>query len=43
MEVKESFESGVFVKGLTLNVVKSIKEMETFMIQGQANRAVGET
>ena len=43
MELKESSERGVFIKDLTMIVVKSVSEMERYMIQGNKNRAVGET
>lgn len=43
MELKESPDKGVFVKGLTMNIVKSTIEMEKFMDIGFKNRAVRET
>jgi kinesin family protein 3/17 len=43
LEVKESMEYGVFVKDLTLNLVKGVKDMESLMMRGQENRKVGET
>ena len=43
MELKESQDKGVFIKDLTMIVVKSVGEMEKYMVQGNKNRAVGET
>lgn len=43
MELKESQDKGVFIKDLTMIVVKSVAEMEKYMVQGNKNRAVGET
>jgi hypothetical protein len=43
VELKESPDKGVFLKDLTMNVVKSIEEMDKFMTTGNKNRAVGET
>ena len=39
MDLKESPDKGVFVKDLTMNIVKSIAEMEKFMDVGFKNRA----
>lgn len=39
MELKESPDKGVFVKDLTLNIVKTTAEMEYFMDVGFKNRA----
>lgn len=38
MELKESPDRGVFIKDLTINVVKSVAEMEKFMTIGTENR-----
>jgi len=43
MELKESPEKGLFIKNLTMSVVKSIPEIERLMILGTKNRSVGET
>ena len=43
MELKESPDKGIFIKDLIMIVVKSVSEMEKYMIQGNKNRAVGET
>ncbi|XP_013380347.1 kinesin-II 95 kDa subunit [Lingula anatina] len=42
-ELKESPDTGVYVKGVTACVAKSIKELERAMDTGNANRAVGAT
>lgn len=38
MELKESPDKGVFIKDLTINVVKSSTEMERYMTIGTENR-----
>ena len=43
LELKESSEKGVFVKDLSMIVVKTVDEMEKLMNYGNKNRAVGET
>lgn len=43
MELKESPDKGVFIKDLTMIVVKNVQEMEKFMISGNKLRATGET
>jgi hypothetical protein len=43
LEVKEDKEKGIFVKGLTSVIVKSIPEIEKTMIAGSKNRKTGET
>lgn len=43
LEMKESFDKGVFIKDLQMVVVKSVEEMEKLMNFGNKNRAVGET
>jgi len=43
LEMKESPEKGVFVKELSMIVVKSVAEMEKLMNIGNKNRSVGET
>ena len=40
MDLKESSNKGVYVKDLTMNIVKSTAEMEKFMEVGFKNRAV---
>lgn len=41
--MSESKEKGVFVKGLTMIIVKSINEIEKVMNEGTSNRSVAET
>ncbi len=43
LDLKESPDRGVFIKGLTMHVVKSIPEIERLMNAGSKNRSVGET
>ena len=43
MEMKESTDKGVFIKDLTQNIVKNVKEMENWMNIGTKSRSVGET
>jgi hypothetical protein len=43
LDLKESPESGVFVKDLSSIVVKSVEELEKLMDIGNSNRSVGET
>lgn len=43
MDLKESPDKGIFIKDLTMIVVKNVSEMEKYMIQGNKNRAVAET
>jgi kinesin family protein 3/17 len=43
MEMKESFDKGVFIKDLNMVIVKSVDDMERLMNYGNKNRAVGET
>jgi kinesin family protein 3/17 len=43
MEMKESADKGVFIKDLSLVVVRTVEEMEKWMNYGNKNRAVGET
>jgi hypothetical protein len=43
MELKESVDRGLFIKDLTMIIVKNVTEMEKYMIQGTKNRATGET
>lgn len=43
MDLKESPNKGVYVKDLTMNIVKTSAEMEKFMEAGFKNRAVRET
>ena len=42
-ELKEHPETGVYIKGLTMHIVKSIPEIERLMNMGSKNRSVGET
>lgn len=41
--MKESYDKGVFIKDLSLYIVKSVEDMEKLMNYGNKNRAVGET
>ena len=43
LDVKEDKDKGIYVKGLTSVIVKSIPEIEKTMIAGTKNRKVGET
>jgi Kinesin motor domain len=43
LEMKESYDKGVFIKDLSLYIVKSVEDMEKLMNYGNKNRAVGET
>ncbi|KAL4473629.1 hypothetical protein ABPG74_022493 [Tetrahymena malaccensis] len=43
MDLKEYPDKGVFVKDLTMNVVKTVAEMEKWMNIGTENRSVGAT
>ena len=43
LELKENPDSGVYIKGLTMHIVKSIPEIERLMNNGSKNRSVGET
>jgi len=43
LELKESADSGVYVKGLTSNVVKSFAEIDRVMQVGKKNRSVAST
>lgn len=43
MELKENADKGLFIKDLTINVVKSVEDMERYMSLGTKNRSVGET
>lgn len=43
MDLKEYPDKGVFVKDLTMNVVKSVTEMDKWMNIGTENRSVGAT
>lgn len=43
LEMKESPESGVYVKDLTTVVIKNIQEMDKLMTSGNKNRMVGAT
>ena len=43
LELKESVDSGVYVKGLTSNVVKSFGEIDHVMQLGKKNRSVAST
>lgn len=40
MQLKESPDKGVFIKDLTMNIVKTTEEMEKFMDIGFKSRAV---
>eukprot|EP01082_Thalassiosira_pseudonana_P012027 g9840.t1 g9840 contig4:695820-698217(-) len=43
LELKESADSGVYVKDLTSTVVKSVDEIDTILQKGKKNRSVGAT
>jgi hypothetical protein len=43
LEIKESPEKGVYIKDITMNLVKSIQEMEKYMDIGTKNRSTGAT
>lgn len=43
LELKENKDKGVFVKDLLIQTVKSVKDIETLMAQGNNNRHVGKT
>ena len=43
LDLKESMESGVYVKDLTSFVVKSVSEIDHVMQAGKKNRSVGGT
>ncbi|KAJ1491987.1 P-loop containing nucleoside triphosphate hydrolase protein, partial [Baffinella frigidus] len=43
LELKESVDSGVYVKDLTSYVVKGVSEMENVLLAGKKNRSVGST
>ena len=43
MDIKESADKGVFIKDLSINVVRSVAEMDRYMAIGTSNRAVGAT
>ena len=43
LNIAESQDKGLFVKGLTMIIVKSIPEIEKVMNEGTANRQVAET
>jgi kinesin family protein 3/17 len=42
-ELKESTDKGIFIKDLTMCLVKTVDEMERNMNQGNKNRATAET
>ena len=43
MEMKENSEHSVYIKDLTMIIVKDVKEMENVMQIGNKNKAIGET
>ena len=43
LELKESADTGVYVKGLTSEVVKSVEEIDRVLQKGKENRSVGAT
>lgn len=43
MELKEDPKKGVYIKDLTMNTVNNIKQMHTYMDQGNSNKSVGAT
>ena len=43
LEMKESSDKGIFIKNLSMHIVKSISDIERLMLAGMKNRSVGET
>ena len=43
LELKESPDTGVYIKGLTSKVVKSVEEINAVLRQGNKNRSIGAT
>jgi len=43
LEMKESSDKGIFIKNLSMHIVKSISDIEKLMQVGMKNRSVGET
>jgi len=43
LDLKESSDKGVFIKGLSMHIVKSVPEIQKLMTLGFKNRSVGET
>ena len=43
LELKESPDSGVYIKGLTSKVVKSVEEINAVLRRGNKNRSIGAT
>ena len=43
LELKESPDTGVYIKGLTPKVVKSVEEINAVLRQGNKNRSIGAT
>jgi hypothetical protein len=43
LEIKESPDKGIFIKGLSINTAKTYDELMEFMNTGNKNRSVGET
>ena len=43
LDLKESSDKGIFIKNLSMHIVKSVAEIEKLMTLGFKNRSVGET
>lgn len=43
LDLKETPDKGVYIKDLSMNVVKTVEEMDKFMMIGTKNRSVGAT
>jgi len=43
LELKESADKGVFIKDISMHIVKSVPEIQKLMLSGSKNRSVGET
>jgi kinesin family protein 3/17 len=43
LELKESPDTGIYIKDLTTKVVKSVEEIDAVLRQGHKNRSVGAT
>ena len=43
LELKESADKGVFIKDISMHIVKSVPEIQKLMLNGSKNRSVGET
>jgi len=43
LDLKEAAEKGLFIKDLSMHIVKSVPEIQKLMLYGSKNRSVGET